>query len=202
MREDQEALIGVAGENGSGHIIGRDAGLSRKGTETVTDLGQCVEHRSTDELGTEARHPDSGVAVGDRQPLRQRDHGMLGDAVRSGSHVGEQPGRRGRVHEISLATLHHAGQHGPHAEDVGHHVDVPAALPELIGLVDAATDGDSGVEAQHVDGSEPFLGGRHHLLDGGLGGNVRCGRQAPDLAGDRSGRRPVDVGNDHTARSG
>jgi hypothetical protein len=74
----------------------------------------------------------------------------------------------------------HPREHGARGVDVGHDVDVPGALPDLVGSVGAAGDTDAGVGAEHVD--DPVFGGdgADHRVD--LLG-------APDVDGGRRGRR-------------
>ncbi|HMQ26209.1 MAG TPA: hypothetical protein PKA98_09495, partial [Acidimicrobiales bacterium] len=97
------------------------------------------------------------------KPLGQAHRSVLGDRVRAGAEVREQPRRRGGVEQVALAPGDHRGEHGTGGVHVGHHVDVPDLLPALVGGLHAAGGrGDAGVRAEQVDRAEAVL--RH--LDG------------------------------------
>jgi hypothetical protein len=88
MRKDQEALRGEALHHDLGKAIRLEHPV-HPGDAAVRDpLG----HRGPDCLRAQHRHPKTLRAMGDREPLGESDHGMLGDRVGSGADLRQQAG--------------------------------------------------------------------------------------------------------------
>ena len=83
---------------------------------------------------------------------------MLGDRVRRVADLGEQAGGRRGVEQVAAAPLDHAWHQEPGGLHVGHDVDVPHAVPRLVGGLDALGDADAGVGGEQVDRPDLGLG--------------------------------------------
>ena len=83
-------------------------------------------------IGQTQRDVDAAVAVGDREPLGERDGGVLGHRVRRDADLGQQAGGGRRDDEAAAAPLEPAGHEQPRRDDVGAHVDVDRAVPGLV----------------------------------------------------------------------
>jgi hypothetical protein len=82
-------------------------------------------------------------------------------------------------------------------EDVAHQVDIPDALPLIVGRFRSTTDGDPGVGAENVDPAALRLHHVDELLHIRLAGHVASHRRAMDLLGDGRSSVEVDVSDDH-----
>ncbi len=142
------------------------------------------------------------LAVLDRQPLGERDSGVLGDAVGQRGDLRQQAGGGRRVDQISLAALEHLRQQRARSPDVRHHVDAPRFLPRGVGRLRAAAfAGHAGVRDEDVDRAVRVDRLRDQLVDAVLATRVELDRESADLLGDGLRFREVAIGDDHGARA-
>ena len=192
--EDQEAFVGERLDHGIGDGAGFDHAVGdHVGHRRIVPLG----HRRADGLRAERGHPDACVVVGDGQPLREPDRGVLRDRVGRGAEVGEQPGgRRGGDH-VAGASFGPARNEVSGRPDVVHDVDVPDALPLLVGHLRAARmAADTGVRDEQIDRSVFGFGGLDERLDRGLARDVGDDRRRADLGGGGGQRIGRHIGDD------
>ena len=95
---------------------------------------------------------DAVVAVGDGEPLGQRDRGVLRDAVGGVADVGEQPGRRRGGEDVALAPRQHPGQ-APRCTACTWAITLTSQIccHELRRRFDALHRADAGVAHEQVD---------------------------------------------------
>ena len=91
---------------------------------------------------------------------------MLGRRVERVSSGAEDSRHRRRRDQMAALALDPARQHGPGGVDVRHDVDLPLALPQLVGSVRTAAGGDARVREPGVDRSHVLL----NLADQRVGG--------------------------------
>ena len=129
--EDQEALVGQALHDRLRDVLGLDHGARgrhhRRGELVAVE--RIAEQRGAHAHRAEAARAHATLVVGDRQPLREADRGVLADRVRRRADLRQQPGGRGRGEEVAAAALEPAGQQPLRGEHVGARVDVPAPAP-------------------------------------------------------------------------
>lgn len=109
-----------------------------------------------------------------RQSLRHRDHGIFAGRVRAQSQPCLEPGHRRHVDEVTtLAMTCDMRQERTNAMEHAHHVDVhdPSPCVER-DVVDAASTGDTGIVADHMDGAEGVERRRRRAFDAERIGNV------------------------------
>jgi hypothetical protein len=168
--EDEEALVAQALHDDLGDVVGAhhlarsrdDASRERLGASGAEALAQ---QRRVDAHRAQAAHADAAVAVGHREPLGERDRGMLGDRVRRRADLGQQAGGRRRREEVALAALEPSGDEPPGGVHVRAHVDVEGERPRLVGRVEPGAVGDARVGAEQVDRAECVLGARDQVAD-------------------------------------
>ncbi len=78
------------------------------------------QRRGAHRLRTEYGHPDALVAVGNRDPLRERDRSVLGHGVGRRADLRKEAGGGGCAGNVALSACDHLGQHGAGRVDVGH----------------------------------------------------------------------------------
>ena len=116
MREDQEPLRVEPATTTLGDGVGFEHPVDSRDAAVADARGHGGAHR----LRREHRHLQALVAVGDREPLRERDRRVLRHRVRRGAELGEQPGRRRGLEQVAAAALDHAGHEDARRVDVRH----------------------------------------------------------------------------------
>ena len=150
-----------------------------------------------------AKHRDLQplLAVRDREPLRERERGVLGHRIRRAADLREQSrGRRG-VQQVAAATIDHAGNEDPSRIDVREHVDTDAALPIAIGRALPARQHDAHVGAEQIDRAEARLSPVDQRADLGLVGDIARHHEPVDVAPDLLERAGLNIGHGHAARA-
>jgi hypothetical protein len=80
VRKDEELFVSDAFDNNVGHLLGFESAV---GQEVVAEAPLSRKHVGLHALRAKAGHANSIVAVGDREPLEERERRGLGHAVRS-----------------------------------------------------------------------------------------------------------------------
>ena len=122
-------------------------------------LGLLVGEPARREPGVAQRRPrrdrvaaDPVLRVEVGHEPRQRQHRGLGHRVVRHPRGWALAGRRGHVHDHTLAALAHPGQHRLDRADEAHHVQLPHGLPLLLGqLVELGQIRVADVVHEHVD---------------------------------------------------
>ena len=124
-------------------------------------LGDRARHRRVDIAGQHAVDADVVRGVGDGGVLRQHHRrglgGLVGDVVLD---AGPAP-HRGDVDDRAAAHLHHARQHGLHAEELADDVDVEIGAHHLDRFLVHRLVGraDAGIVDEHVGRAEGVRAG-------------------------------------------
>jgi hypothetical protein len=154
-------------------------------------------HRRAHRLGTQHRDLDALLAIGDGQPFRESDRGVLGHRVGRRSDLRQQPGGRSRVEQVAAAAFDHARNQVARRVHMGHQIDVPVALPVIVGHLGSARDRDAGIGAEQVDRAVLALDALYEAPDIVLDGHVDLARDPADLGRHRGRAVAVAVGADH-----
>ena len=168
---------------------------------TAARRRSAVQQRRVDAHRAQAARPDAAVAVGDGQPLGERDGRVLRGRVGRRADLAEQPRCRRRREEPALAALEPARDEDARRRDVREEVDPQRRVPFVDGPEPHAGRGPR-VRAEQRDRPERLLGAvdeRQHLV---LARDVAPDRQAADARRDAAGAHIVLVGHDHLRTGG
>jgi len=206
MREDQEALLCKSLEYPLGGLLGVEhTAAADHGVGLVCiACGAPAQHGRVDGARTDARHAHALPGVGEGQPLGEPDGGVLGGRIHAVAGRGEDAGHRGSRDEVPVAALDPFGQQRAGGIDVRHDVDLPLAVPGLVGRVGTAAVGDACVGEPHVDRADTVVQLLDERLRGLLVGHVE--HACMDVLGAELLAEPlhalaVSVCGDHAARA-
>ena len=173
----------------------RPVGGQQAGCRAVgADVGS---HR----LGTQHRDPNAQVAVGNADPLSQRDGCVLGHRIVQRPDLGEQASSRRGVEKMPAPGGHHVRDGVAGCVQVRHDVHVEHASQLVVRSLQASHGDISGVGHQEVD--RPM--GGHRAVDQGphgfLIGDIASHRGAADPVGHRRHAIGIPVHGHHSPGS-
>ena len=135
-----------------GHVLGLED-LARCGDDVHAlrvRVKPGVEQVRVDAHGAEAVDLDTPVAVGHREPLRQRDGGRLADRVGRVADLREHAGGRRRRHPETLAALEPRGNEQARCRHVRVDVHAHRRAPGVL-VAETRTGADPGIGEEAVD---------------------------------------------------
>src|SRR5215475_5434191 len=130
---------------------------------------------------------------------------MLADRVWRRADLREQPRRRDGLDQIAFLARQHLRQYRARRIDMAHHIDVPAALPVLVGRLRPPRGADTCVGTEDVNLAYRVGDGIDQVLDVFLIRHVAMGEsagRASDLFRDFQTGFAGDVGDYHGPRPG
>src|SRR5438132_672764 len=101
----------------------------------------------------------------------------------------QQSSRGHSSDEVALFACQHAGHHVARDEDMGHHIDLPDALPVVVLSLWAAAHSDARVRAEDVDATVRLVYLLDQSHDVSLARDVPFDRGPTDLLGQRASIR-------------
>jgi len=125
MRENQEVLVREPDHRDLGQLLGLDHSIDARDASAF----DARRHVGSNRLWAENGDPDSAIAVGDRNPLGERDGRVFGDRIGRRADLRKKTGGRTGIQQIALASFEHRGKNRMSCVHMGHDIDVPDTIP-------------------------------------------------------------------------
>ncbi len=151
--------VGVDGHRHRPQLAVAVVDLERRSPELFGAIALGVQDVGVDQARAQHRHVHAAAGELVVKGLADARHGVLGRVVGAHPRVREQPGHRGRDHDVAPVGCVHRRQERRDAVDdaVEVHVESPSPVDE-VEFVHRSAGGDAGVEADDVDIGEAIDG--------------------------------------------